>query len=157
MFTETDDLETELDKLYRAASQVSAASIFSFSVLGPEAEAASHLCYIKPGSGAKLYRFCRHNPYLLEHTSSTIFRSSRSAAATSPRIRRGTNAEMRQYILTLGPAAIYRHSTDRSVDSRRVHRPPESVHSFKPTCSKPNSPTTTSSFRPRSMRTPDCS
>ena len=56
MFTETDDLETEVIRYIERINDLGGIDLF-FLGLGPEAEAASHLCYIKPGSGATLGRF----------------------------------------------------------------------------------------------------
>ncbi len=51
-----------------------------FMGFGPEAEAASHLCYIKPGCGATFSDFAGIIP-ISRPFSSTISRSLRSAAA----------------------------------------------------------------------------
>ena len=51
MNTETEDIEGELDKYLEKLESLGGIDIF-FLGLGPEAEAASHLCYIKPNSGA---------------------------------------------------------------------------------------------------------
>lgn len=103
MFTETDDLETELSKYIEQISSLGGIDIF-FLGLGPEAEAASHLCYIKPGSGAMLDDFAGIIPIsasILEHHISK-FKVGGSDISRSDEVecRNATN------ILTLGPAAI---------------------------------------------------
>ncbi len=51
MRTDTDDLESELTAYLEKLDSLGGIDIF-FLGLGPEAGAASHLCYIKPNSGA---------------------------------------------------------------------------------------------------------
>ena len=101
--TDAADLEGEfgryLDKLDRAGG----IDLF-FLGLGPESEAASHLCYIKPGSGASLNDFAGIIPIsasILEHH---IAKFKAGGTAVSP----DDEAECRRasHILTLGPAAI---------------------------------------------------
>jgi len=103
MFTETDDLETELVRYIERISSLGGIDIF-FLGLGPEAEAASHLCYIKPGSGATLSDFAGIIPIsssILEHHISK-FKIGGSDVSQSDE-KECRNAK---YILTLGPAAI---------------------------------------------------
>ena len=50
MQTETDDIEGELITYLEKLESLGGIDIF-FIGLGPEAEAASHFCYIKPGFG----------------------------------------------------------------------------------------------------------
>src|SRR5215213_2383960 len=52
MLTETGDLEDELTKYLERLEALGGIDIF-FLGFGPEAEAASHLCYIKPDSGGR--------------------------------------------------------------------------------------------------------
>jgi len=103
MNTETDDIEGELTKYLDRLESLGGIDLF-FLGLGPEAEAASHLCYIKPGSGASLEDIAGINaisPSILEHHISKFKAGGSSVSATD-------EAECRnaKYILTLGPAAI---------------------------------------------------
>src|SRR5258706_12306106 len=71
---------------------------------GPEDEAASHLCYIKPGCGAQFSDYAGIvpiSPTILEHHISK-FKVGGSVVSSED------EAECRNasYILTLGPAAI---------------------------------------------------
>jgi 6-phosphogluconolactonase/glucosamine-6-phosphate isomerase/deaminase len=103
MFTETDDLETEVAKYIEQISSLGGIDLF-FLGLGPEAEAASHLCYIKPGSGATLDDFAGIIPIstsILEHHISKFkVGGSDISESDEAECRNATN------ILTLGPAAI---------------------------------------------------
>jgi 6-phosphogluconolactonase/glucosamine-6-phosphate isomerase/deaminase len=103
MFTETNDLEKELENYIERISRLGGIDIF-FLGLGPEAEAASHLCYIKPGSGAKLSDFAGIIPIsssILEHHISK-FKVGGSDISESDE----NECRNAKYILTLGPAAI---------------------------------------------------
>lgn len=109
MRTDSPDLEANLlhylDRL-DAAGGVD----LCFLGLGPEAEAASHLAYIKPGSGARegdLAGIIPISPSILEHHIAK-FKAGGSAVTAED------EAECRAatHILTLGPAAI--------LNSRRV-------------------------------------
>ena len=103
MFTESEDLEPELVKYTEQIVGLGGIDLF-FLGLGPEAEAASHLCYIKPHSGATFSDFAGIIPIsssILEHHISK-FRMGGSV------ISKSDEAECRsaKFILTLGPAAI---------------------------------------------------
>ena len=103
MQTETDDLETELTKYLEKLESLGGIDLF-FLGLGPEAEAASHLCYIKPNSGAKFNDLAGIIPIsssILEHH---INKFKVGGSEVSPE----DEAECRAatYILTLAPAAI---------------------------------------------------
>lgn len=103
MVTETDDIERELTAYLDKLKSLGGIDLF-FLGLGPEAEAASHLCYIKPGCGASLDDFVGIIPIsetILEHHIAK-FKVGGSA------ISEADEAECRnaKYILTLGPAAI---------------------------------------------------
>lgn len=103
MLTETEDLESELVKYLEKLDSLGGIDLF-FLGLGPEAEAASHLCYIKPGCGADLSDFAGIIPIsssILEHHISK-FKAGGCAVSESDEAecRRATS------ILTLGPAAI---------------------------------------------------
>jgi 6-phosphogluconolactonase/glucosamine-6-phosphate isomerase/deaminase len=103
MFTETGDLEAELVNYIERISSLGGIDIF-FLGLGPEAEAASHLCYIKPGSGATLSDFVGIIPIsssIHEHHISK-FKIGGSEVSESDEIE----CRNAKYILTLGPAAI---------------------------------------------------
>lgn len=103
MVTETDDIEGELTAYLAKLESLGGIDLF-FLGLGPEAGAASHLCYIKPGCGASLDDFVGIIPIsetILEHHIAK-FKVGGSA------ISEADEAECRnaKFILTLGPAAI---------------------------------------------------
>lgn len=103
MLTETDDIETALIDYLDKLESLGGIDIF-FLGLGPEAEAASHLCYIKPGSGATYKDVAGIIPIsssILEHHISKF-------KAGGSDISEADEAECRSatHILTLGPAAI---------------------------------------------------
>jgi len=103
MFTETDDLEAEMVKYLDKLNAVGGIDIF-FLGLGPEADAASHICYIKPHSGARVGDMAGIIPIsesILEHHISKFkVGGSDVSADDEAECRRAT------HILTLGPAAI---------------------------------------------------
>ena len=112
MLTETDDLEGELTNYLEKLESLGGIDLF-FLGLGPEADAASHLCYIKPGSGANFNDFAGIIPIsssILEHH---IAKFKVGGSVVSPE----DEAECRRatHILTLGPAAIL--SAKRTVQS----------------------------------------
>jgi 6-phosphogluconolactonase/glucosamine-6-phosphate isomerase/deaminase len=112
MQTETDDLEAKMQRLIAKYNELGGIDLLYLG-LGPEAENASHLCYIKPNSGAKLNDFAGVIPIsesILEHHISK-FRAGGSVISTED------EAECRnaKFILTLGPAAIL--SAQRIVQS----------------------------------------
>ena len=103
MQTETGDLEAELEKYLEKLESLGGIDIF-FLGFGPEAEAASHLCYIKPNSGAKaddIAGIIPISPTILEHHINKFKVGGSEISETD-------EAECRaaKYILTLGPAAI---------------------------------------------------
>ena len=103
MRTDTDDLEGELVRYLEKLDALGGIDIF-FLGHGPEAGAASHLAYIKPGSGARaedLAGVIPISPSILEHHVSK-FKAGGSA------VTEADEAECRAatHILTLGPAAI---------------------------------------------------
>ena len=105
MTTDTGDLEGELARYIEKLEALGGIDIL-FLGLGPEAEAASHLAYIKPGSGATIEDFAGMIPIsasILEHHISK-FKAGGSTVteADEAECRAATN------ILTLGPAAILR-------------------------------------------------
>jgi 6-phosphogluconolactonase/glucosamine-6-phosphate isomerase/deaminase len=103
MITETEDIEGELEKYVQQLESLGGIDIF-FLGLGPEAEAASHLCYIKPGCGASFDDFAGIIPIsstILEHHISKFkVGGSEVSASDEDECRKAS------YILTLGPAAI---------------------------------------------------
>lgn len=103
MITETDDIEAELVRYVEKLESLGGIDLF-FLGLGPEAGAASHLCYIKPCCGARFDDFAGIIPIsssILEHHISK-FKAGGSviSAADEDECRNAA------YILTLGPAAI---------------------------------------------------
>jgi 6-phosphogluconolactonase/glucosamine-6-phosphate isomerase/deaminase len=103
MRTDTDDLEGEVARYLEKLEALGGIDIF-FLGLGPEAGAASHLAYIKPGSGAAagdLAGVIPISPSILEH------HINKFKAGGSP-VSAEDEAECRAatHILTLGPAAI---------------------------------------------------
>jgi 6-phosphogluconolactonase/glucosamine-6-phosphate isomerase/deaminase len=103
MLTETGDLEAGLEDYLEKLESLGGIDIF-FLGMGPEANAASHLCYIKPGCGARFDDVAGIIPIsqsILEHHVGKF-------KAGGSRITEEDEAECRQatHILTLGPAAI---------------------------------------------------
>lgn len=103
MFTGTDDLEGAMAGYLEKLDAAGGIDIFYIG-LGPEAEAASHICYIKPGSGARFDDVAGIIPIsqsILEHHI-TKFKvgGSQVSAEDEAECRSAT------HILTLGPAAI---------------------------------------------------
>jgi 6-phosphogluconolactonase/glucosamine-6-phosphate isomerase/deaminase len=103
MRTDTDDLEGALVRYMEKLDSVGGIDIF-FLGFGPEAEEASHLAYIKPGSGAAAGDVAGIIPIsasILEHHVSK-FKAGGSSITPED------EAECRSatHILTLGPAAI---------------------------------------------------
>lgn len=103
MRTETSDLEAEMRSLISRFDELGGIDIF-FLGLGPEAENASHLCYIKPNSGATVSDFAGVIPIsssILEHHISKF-----KAGGTEISEADETECRNARFILTLGPAAI---------------------------------------------------
>jgi 6-phosphogluconolactonase/glucosamine-6-phosphate isomerase/deaminase len=103
MQTQTDDLETELTKYIEKLEALGGIDIF-FLGLGPEANDASHLCYIKPGCGATVSDIAGIipiSPSILEHHINK-FKVGGSAVTE----RDEAECRAATHILTLGPAAI---------------------------------------------------
>ncbi len=101
--TETDDIEREMAAYVEKIRELGGIDIF-FLGLGPEAEAASHICYIKPGSGARAGDWAGIipiSPTILEHHINK-FKVGGSAVSADD------EAECRRasHILTLGPASV---------------------------------------------------
>lgn len=103
MITETDDLEGELTNYLEHLDSLGGLDIF-FLGLGPEDQAASHLCYIKPGCGAAFGDFAAIIPIsasILEHHISKFKVGGSDISEVDEKECRSA-----RYILTLGPAAI---------------------------------------------------
>jgi len=105
MKTDAEDLERGLMEFLAHLDSCGPVDIF-FLGLGPEAEGASHLAYIKPGSGARandIAGVIPISPDILEHH----IRKFKVGGATTSE---ADEAECRRasHILTLGPAAILR-------------------------------------------------
>jgi 6-phosphogluconolactonase/glucosamine-6-phosphate isomerase/deaminase len=103
MSTDTSDLEGELARYIEKLESLGGVDIF-FLGHGPEPDAASHLAYIKPGSGATAEDVAGMIPIsssILEHHISKF-----KAGGSS--VTEADEAECRAatHILTLGPAAI---------------------------------------------------
>lgn len=101
--TDADDLEAELTRYVDRLESLGGIDLF-FLGLGPEAGGASHLAYIKPGSGARVNDVAGMigiSESILEHHI-TKFKAGGSE------ISEEDEAECRaaKHILTLGPAAI---------------------------------------------------
>ncbi len=103
MQTDADDLEGSFAGYLEKLESLGGIDIF-FLGLGPEAEAASHICYIKPGSGARFDDVGGIIPIsssILEHHISKFkVGGSEVSEADEKECRNAT------HILTLGPAAI---------------------------------------------------
>jgi 6-phosphogluconolactonase/glucosamine-6-phosphate isomerase/deaminase len=103
MRTEGGDLEEGLARYVEKLESLGGIDLF-FVGLGPEAEGASHIAYVKPGSGARINDMAGMIPIsesILEHHISK-FKAGGSSASSED------EAECRRasHILTLGPAAI---------------------------------------------------
>jgi 6-phosphogluconolactonase/glucosamine-6-phosphate isomerase/deaminase len=105
MRTDTSDLEAGLVDYLEALESREEIDLL-FLGLGPEAEGASHLAYIKPGSGAgatDLAGVIPVSPSILEHHI-TKFKAGGSPFSLDDE----TECRRATHILTLGPAAFLR-------------------------------------------------
>lgn len=103
MQTDTDNLEKGLETYLEKLDQLGGIDLF-FLGLGPEAEAASHLAYIKPNSGARAEDVAGIIPIsesILEHHINKFKVGGSSVSEEDEAECRLANS-----ILTLGPAAI---------------------------------------------------
>ncbi|HEV7747136.1 MAG TPA: 6-phosphogluconolactonase [Pyrinomonadaceae bacterium] len=103
MQTDTKDLEAGLERYLDQLESLGGIDIF-FLGLGPEAGAASHLAYIKPGSGAAASDLAGVIPIsasILEHHIKK-FKVGGSIVSTADE----EECRSATHILTLGPAAI---------------------------------------------------
>jgi 6-phosphogluconolactonase/glucosamine-6-phosphate isomerase/deaminase len=103
MRTDTNDLEGELVRYLGQLESLGGIDIF-FLGLGPEAGAASHLAYIKPGSGATVADLAGVIPI----SASILEHHIKKFKVGGSQISDTDEAECRAatHILTLGPAAI---------------------------------------------------
>ena len=101
--TDSDDLESELTRYVERLESLGGIDLF-FLGLGPEAGGASHLAYIKPGSGAGVNDVAGMigiSPTILEHHI-TKFKAGGSEISVEDEVE----CRASKHILTLGPAAI---------------------------------------------------
>ena len=101
--TDAEDLETEVSRYVERLEALGGIDLF-FLGLGPEAGGASHLAYIKPGSGATYNDVAGLIPLsesILEHHIRKF-----KAGGTIVNERDETECRAAKHILTLGPAAI---------------------------------------------------
>jgi len=103
MHTDSEDLEGEMVNYLEALASHGEVDIF-FLGMGPEAGAASHLAYIKPGSGAGAADLAGVIPI----SSSILDHHITKFKAGGSTFTEADEAECRRasHILTLGPAAI---------------------------------------------------
>jgi len=127
MQTDAADLETELTRYVEALQSAGGIDIF-FLGLGPEADAASHLCYIKPGSGAAASDLAGIIPISQSIVGHHIAKFR--AGGTTPNEADEVECRSATHILTLGPAAILsaKHVVQSIVDADTA---PAKVQSFK--------------------------
>lgn len=103
MRTDAPDLEAELAAYVERLESLGGIDLF-FLGLGPEAGGASHLCYIKPGSGANYNDAGGLIPLsesILEHHINKF-----KAGGTDVTAEDEAECRAAKHILTLGPAAI---------------------------------------------------
>lgn len=103
MRTDTGDIEDALIEYLEKLDALGGIDMF-FLGLGPEADGASHLCYIRPGSGAGFSDAAGIIPI----SSSILEHHINKFKAGGSKISEVDEAECRNatHILTLGPAAI---------------------------------------------------
>lgn len=103
MQTASDNLESDMIDYARKIESLGGIDLF-FIGLGPEADANSHLCYIKPLSGASLNDFAGVIPIsesILDHHISKF-----KAGGTQGSSEDEAECRDARFILTLGPFAI---------------------------------------------------
>ena len=127
MRTDADDLESELVGYVERLESLGGIDLF-FLGLGPEAGAASHLAYIKPGSGATYNDVAG----LIPISESILEHHIRKFKAGGTDVSEADEAECRaaKHILTLGPAAILgaRRIAQSIVDADTAPAKRESYH-----------------------------
>lgn len=127
MRTDAVDLETEVSRYVERLESLGGIDLF-FLGLGPEAGGASHLAYIKPGSGATYNDVAGLIPIsesILEHHIKKF-----KAGGTIVNERDETECRAAKHILTLGPAAILgtRRIVQSIVDADTAPAKRESYH-----------------------------
>ena len=103
MQTDAADLEVQMIHYVESLESTGGIDIL-FLGLGPEANAASHICYIKPGSGAGACDVAGVIPIsqsIVEHHLNRF-----KAGGTSPNQADEIECRKATHILTLGPAAV---------------------------------------------------
>ena len=127
MRTDAEDLEAELASYVDRLESLGGIDIF-FLGLGPEAGGASHLCYIKPGSGATYGDIGG----LIPLSESILEHHIKKFKAGGTVVTETDEAECRAatHILTLGPAAILgaRRVVQSNVDADTA---PAKVESYR--------------------------
>jgi 6-phosphogluconolactonase/glucosamine-6-phosphate isomerase/deaminase len=127
MRTDAEDLEGELVRYVERLESLGGIDLF-FLGLGPEAGAASHLAYIKPGSGATYNDVAG----LIPISESILEHHIRKFKAGGTIVSEADEAECRaaKHILTLGPAAILgaRRVVQSIVDADTAPAKRESYH-----------------------------
>lgn len=127
MQTESDDLEGDMNHYFEKIESLGGIDIFYLG-LGPEANANSHLCYIKPFSGATITDYIGVIPISESILDHHISKFKAGGATTND----ADEAECRnaKFILTLAPLAIL--SAKRLVQSIvDASTAPAKVASFK--------------------------
>lgn len=127
MRTDAEDLESELAAYVQQLEALGGIDLF-FLGLGPEAGGASHLAYIKPGSGATFNDVAGLIPIsesILEHHISKF-----KAGGTVVSEADEKECRAAKHILTLGPAAILgaRRLVQSIVDADTAPAKVESYH-----------------------------
>lgn len=125
MRTDAEDLENELAGYVERLESLGGIDLF-FLGLGPEAGGASHLAYIKPGSGATY----KDVAGLIPISQSILEHHINKFKAGGTVVTEADEAECRaaRHILTLGPAAILgaRRVVQSIVDADTAPAKPES-------------------------------
>lgn len=127
MQTESDDLEGDMNRYFEKIESLGGIDIF-FLGHGPEAEANSHLCYIKPFSGATITDYVGVIPISESILDHHISKFKAGGAATNEADE--TECRNAKFILTLAPLAIL--SAKRIVQSIvDASTAPAKIASFK--------------------------
>jgi 6-phosphogluconolactonase/glucosamine-6-phosphate isomerase/deaminase len=127
MQTESDDLEGDMNRYFEKIESLGGVDIFYIG-LGPEMNANSHLCYIKPFSGASIADYVGVIPISESILDHHISKFKAGGAVTNE----ADEAECRKakFILTLAPLAIL--SAKRLVQSIvDASTAPAKIASFK--------------------------
>lgn len=132
MRTDASDLEAELENYVDKLASAGGIDIF-FLGLGPEAGDASHLAYIRPGSGARANDLAGMIPIsssILEHHINKFKVGGSTVTAADERECRAAT-----HILTLGPAAILsaRRIVQSIVDAKTAPQKPASYKRLRET------------------------